>query len=160
MLLQMGEPNIQLLLLLCLESSFRPQKKSSTCFMLNHAFEFVHLQRDWGIYIYILCIIIYVYIYLYIQMSTRWNFLLDWWLARIYRTLLAAGAEDIQLTEVPGKVDMAEGWDGWKVAWHATGSPGSPGELSYQMWFLYVVVVWFLVDFWAFSQVSRFSRVL
>ena len=24
--------------------------------------------------------------------------------ARIYRTLLAAGAEDIQLTEVPGKV--------------------------------------------------------
>ena len=61
------------------------------------------------------------------------EFLLDWWLARIYRTLLAAGAEDIQLTEVPGKVDMAEGWDGWKV-WHDMPQwPGIPGELSYQI---------------------------
>ena len=70
--------------------------------MLNHTFEFVHLQKRLG------------YIHTDVHQV---EFLLDWWLARIYRTLLAAGAEDIQLTEVPGKVDMAEGWDGWKV-WH------------------------------------------
>ena len=100
----MGLPNIKLLLWLCLMSSSPRKKKVQHVSCLIIPLNSSTSRKDW-IYIHT-----YIYIYIYIHTDVHQvNLLLDWLLARIYRTLLAAGAEDIQLTEVPGKVDMAEG---------------------------------------------------